>query len=272
MYRLRSFAISNFTNSRISILFRAVNLLLRSVFCGGGTSCGTVRCRPAGKYADIENVEQFYNELLAVAAANRKQIDPIANRIVFLGGNRVPAGQDWKVVDTFVGLKRNGLDIQFLDISFGDAIGEIGYLDYLKKHGVTVRFLKRRATLAHMGVMLVPDATANLLEHMSEPTLEIILNLIDEFQTLQPEIVHIWLNETGVFSGIAAVIAGVPTVVLSCKNLESIDNSTNQHQLNPAYRALSKCPTVEFISNKTGSAQSFSDLIDASRRSDCPAP
>ncbi len=60
--------------------------------------------------------------------------------------------------------------------------------------------------------------------------------LYEEFVALRPEIVHAWLDWDNVRAGIAAVLAGVPTIILSGRNLNPKHFQFYRPYMDAAYR------------------------------------
>jgi glycosyltransferase involved in cell wall biosynthesis len=92
-----------------------------------------------------------------------------------------------------------------------------------------------------------------------------IANLYWEFSELRPEIVHAWLDWSNVRAGLAAALAGVPKVLVSGRNLNPSHFALYASYMDPAYRALAKCPNVVILNNSNAGAHDYADWIGIAR-------
>jgi glycosyltransferase involved in cell wall biosynthesis len=84
-----------------------------------------------------------------------------------------------------------------------------------------------------------------------------ILSLYREFRTLRPEVVHAWLDWSNVRAGVAAVLAGVPRIILSGRNMNPSHFGLYQGYMDPAYKALLKHPSVILSNNSYAGAEDY---------------
>jgi glycosyltransferase involved in cell wall biosynthesis len=91
-----------------------------------------------------------------------------------------------------------------------------------------------------------------------------IVNLVREFNALKPEIVHAWLDWDNVRAGLAAVIAGVPRVIVSGRNLNPTHFAFYDTYMDPSYRALARTPNVKIINNSRAGADDYAKWIGIS--------
>jgi len=78
-----------------------------------------------------------------------------------------------------------------------------------------------------------------------------------EFIVRRPEIVHVWLDHINVVAGLAALLVGVPRIVLSCRSLSPVHFAFNQPYMRPVYRLLAKFPNVTFLNNSEAGAADY---------------
>ena len=95
-----------------------------------------------------------------------------------------------------------------------------------------------------------------------------VLRLALELMQLRPEVVHAWQDETTLKAGVAAVIAGVPKIVIRHGSLrppvrrKRSDRSVeNLRPLAECYRALLTLPNVRILNNSRAGADDYADWI-----------
>lgn len=86
---------------------------------------------------------------------------------------------------------------------------------------------------------------------------EEILNLVEEFKRRRPAVVHAWQDSTSIKVGIAAVIAGVPRIVLASRNLTPVNFGYYQEYMRSAYQALSEVDSIIFLNNSSAGAVDY---------------
>ncbi len=93
-----------------------------------------------------------------------------------------------------------------------------------------------------------------------------VTELTGEFLRLRPDVVHAWLDHANIWSAIAALLAGVPHIVLSTRNV----NPSNFPMIDaPYFRAwyqrLATSPRVRFIGNSRVGAEDYAQWMGVSR-------
>lgn len=87
-----------------------------------------------------------------------------------------------------------------------------------------------------------------------------------EFIERRPETVHIWLDHMNVIAGLAALLAGVPRIFLSCRSLSPAHFSFNEPHLRPIYQFLAKFPNVTFLNNSNAGAADYASWLGLTPR------
>src|SRR5262249_57772804 len=82
---------------------------------------------------------------------------------------------------------------------------------------------------------------------------------------LGDEVVQGWLDWDNVRAGLAAVLAGVPKIVLSCRNINPTHFNLYQPYMDAAYRALIQVPTVTLVNNSRAGADDYAAWIGMPR-------
>lgn len=89
-----------------------------------------------------------------------------------------------------------------------------------------------------------------------------ILRLTGVLERTRPQVLHAWLDQCNLIGGIAALLAGVPRILLSTRN----SNPTNFPRLlapymEEWYRILSRSHRVRFLANSRSGASSYASWI-----------
>lgn len=81
---------------------------------------------------------------------------------------------------------------------------------------------------------------------------------VEKIRQVRPAVVHCWLDDVNVAAGIAAVICGVPRIVLGGRSLSPTNFNFYQPYMRAAYRELVSLPQVTLINNSMAGARSYS--------------
>lgn len=90
-----------------------------------------------------------------------------------------------------------------------------------------------------------------------------VANLYHEIRALRPEVVHAWLDWSNVRAGLAAVLAGVPKVILSGRNLNPTHFAFSTDYFHPVYKALAQygAGRVTILNNSQAGADDYADWL-----------
>lgn len=83
-----------------------------------------------------------------------------------------------------------------------------------------------------------------------------------KFLVERPEVVHVFLDWTNVTAGLAAVMAGVPKIVLSCRNFNPTHLNYEDALLKPAYNYLRERSEVVILNNSQAGAEDYCRWLD----------
>jgi glycosyltransferase involved in cell wall biosynthesis len=194
--------------------------------------------------------------------AAKARADTVQRRVVHVCGNLQPGGAERQLVYTLEGLCRQNLEsVQLLchNLTPGTKHRYDFYLPAVAATGAKVREMRRRTTSIDFSSMPAP------LRHIARfvPT-GLALDISDlyrEFTELRPEVVHAWLDWDNVRAGPAAVLAGVPKVILSCRNINPSHFELYQPYMDAVYQALAQAPNVTLINNSRAGADDYADWI-----------
>ncbi|SVD68002.1 uncharacterized protein METZ01_LOCUS420856, partial [marine metagenome] len=89
-----------------------------------------------------------------------------------------------------------------------------------------------------------------------------ICRFTHEFWEAKPRVVHAWLDSTNIAAGLAAVITGVPKIVLGCRNVGPARVGLNRSYMKPLYRLLSRRKNVLFTNNSKAGSDDYKKWLD----------
>ena len=192
--------------------------------------------------------------------------DFIPGRVLLVSGNLAPGGAERQVANTLVGLSRQaGVEPMLLAHYLDDGANRHAFhLPRVRSAGVPAREIRR--VIAGERDPLLPQSLTAAASFLPSGLVIDIANLVLEFQALRPQVVHAWLDWDNIRAGLAAVVAGVPRVIISGRNLNPSHFRLYQPYMDAAYRALAMSPRVVFINNSRAGADDYADWIGIERR------
>jgi glycosyltransferase involved in cell wall biosynthesis len=179
----------------------------------------------------------------------------VERRVVLAISSLYNGGAERQVIYTAAGLRQRGLDDVHL------------LVEYLHNNGANAFYLQQ-AQAASASVTEVPNTenqhqswalqNSALFSVLHENLSSRVLNVAEYLHRLAPEVVHVSLDWTNVTVGLAAVLAGVPHIFLSGRNLSPFHFGFFNWFLYPAYRALARQPSVHLLNNSDIGALDYS--------------
>lgn len=213
--------------------------------------------------------EALYLELFrrSLALQAPEKITPIPNRVLLVNAGLAAGGAERQIVNTLIGLRDTGqCESAALLAEYIDHAPQLDFfLHELEQQGIEVAQVQHAVTLADDGLSTLPPSLAELAADLPAGILEEILNLVEEFRNRRPSVVHAWQDSTSIKAGIAAVIAGVPRIVLASRNVTPMNFTYYHAYMEPAYRALASQESVVFLNNSEAGATDYTNWLRLSR-------
>jgi glycosyltransferase involved in cell wall biosynthesis len=202
--------------------------------------------------------EAHFQAMLADTVPERA----IPGRVVLVCGSLQPGGAERQVVNTLVGLApvlgNENLTLLCDYLHAGAKERYDFYLPQARRSGATVREIRKDFSSKDP----LPPSFEKAARCLHPGLVADIAALYREFRVLQPEVVHAWLDWSNVRAGLAAVLAGVPRVLLSGRNLSPRHFALNADYYYPAYRALLECgDRVTWLNNSQAGANDYADWL-----------
>jgi glycosyltransferase involved in cell wall biosynthesis len=190
--------------------------------------------------------------------AKEATLDAVSGRVVLVCGSLQPGGAERQVVNTLLSLKSAPIESVTLlcdHLSPGTKECYDFYLPELQQADIVVRLVGEAQSAAEP----LPDAFAQtkILPSLRDD----VANYYRAFRRLRPEVVHAWLDWSNSRAGLAAVLAGVPRVILSGRNLSPRHFCLDQDYYRPVYQALASKPQIRIINNSLAGAKDYAQWI-----------
>ena len=196
-----------------------------------------------------------------------KPIEPLPGHIVIICGSLQPGGAERQVANTLIGLRSPQVkDVKLIcdRIHSNENEDYDFYLSLAKSSNWEVREIHKDWGDLHQDNL--PKYFYILEKYVNKKLAADVANLYYEFHRLRPEVVHAWLDWSNVRAGLAAILAGVPRIVLSGRNYSPRHFLLNTPYFHPAYRAIMKnnSSKVWLLNNSQAGAADYADWLSIS--------
>lgn len=213
--------------------------------------------------------EALYKELLQRARESAQSIGykAVSRRVLLVNAGLAAGGAERQIVNTLIGMKASGQceSVALLAEYIDHAPNLDFFLHELEVAGIEVSQVEHAISLSDDGLSSVQSEVADLLADIAPGLIEEVLNLVEEFRHRRPEVVHAWQDSSSIKAGIAAVIAGVPRIVLASRNVTPMNFTYYQDYMYPAYRALASLECVRFLNNSEAGAVDYTQWLGLPR-------
>lgn len=201
--------------------------------------------------------EKPMRELHKLGTVTPLVLAPVKGRVVHVCGSLAPGGAERQVANTLRHLSERNLESVHLlcdHLTPNTPEHFDFYLPLLSDAPVQVREIGKQT---YDGIPELEQLKRSFFSGYAHD----VSALIEEFRELRPEIVHTWLDWSNVRAGLAAVLAGVPKVVLSGRNLNPSHYALYQDYMLPAYQAMLKRQNVILINNSYAGARDYAKWL-----------
>lgn len=209
-------------------------------------------------------LQRGWNERQAESSLRPCRPDALPGSVVQVSDSLAPGGAERQVVYTALGLRNKGKEVavvcrqggsEYLDFyraAIADRVPTYT-LPHLADIWFSVGDPGQDACIASLAGRPVRRLLSFLPRHLSDE----ILALAVFYFRLRPQVVHCWQDHMNIVGGLAAVIAGVPEIVLSTHNMAPFRLAYNQPFLVPAYRFLLGIGNVRMFNNSAAGARDY---------------
>lgn len=182
-------------------------------------------------------------------------------KVVHLIGSLQPGGAERQLCNCVIGQHRQGLDVSVL-LLFKPAGEHDHFGELLLQEGIAVRVAGEhfdpRFKTAIKSVIGGEVALAAIPQEFCPWAIEIFGELL----VAQPDVFHSWLDHPNVWGGVGAVLANVPVIVLSTRNVNPTHfpylDSPYFHSM---YSQFAQLSNVRFINNSHAGADDYAQWL-----------
>jgi glycosyltransferase involved in cell wall biosynthesis len=168
-------------------------------------------------------------------------------------------GAERQMVNTVQGLRARGVDEVHLLVEYlRDAPENAFYLDRAERFAAAVHAAPKDDYGTSAWALQHPQ----FRDVLTDGLIGRILNAASVIKRLAPEIVQTSLDWTNITVGLAAVLAGVPKVFISGRNLSPIYFEFFQWFMYPCYRALAAHPNVQILNNSDAGRHDYAKWLE----------
>jgi len=153
---------------------------------------------------------------------------------------------------------------------FHDSVNELHYLPFLKQHGVKHIFASSPHKKCDESWLLKDENqwVAPLFEGMPAAFAGDVWAMFTHLMIERPAVLHCWLDNPNLIGAIAGILAGVPRIVLSGRNVNpSHFPYFHQTWFKDWYRTVLSHPSVTMVNNSTEGAHSYESWLKLPKRS-----
>ncbi len=219
------------------------------------------------KTVDEETISEKMLELLTRPRLGfGDPIDKSFPKTVHNIGSLGAGGAERQLVNFLIEMSKRGHHNQTLLTVYPPEGAAGHYAPLLSEHNIQLKTNNSPVTKA--GIKIIRDNFEIVQAIKSIPfSLNAwVLDLWVELSLERPAIAHFWLDHSNIWGGIAAVLAGVPKVILSGRNV----NPSNfpylyTDYMKPWYTWLMACDNVHMLNNSTEGAESYAAWLDLPR-------
>lgn len=218
----------------------------------------------AMEYLD-RRYRRVYRGLLRWRCEGEAIPDSLSGRtIMFVSGSLGPGGSERQTVATLRGLAARGYSsLALLCVHLADEVNNF-YRHLLEGCPMTISELRRDQGWPHGdGASGETPTGAHVvgLPGRLPPELEEIRLYAREILARKPAVVHTWLDEVNIKAGLAAMIVGVPRIVLSTRSVAPDNFAIFRSYMREGYRALLRHPRVVLLNNSQAGARDYEQWL-----------
>jgi len=228
-----------------------------------------------GAMASVKVLGALFERVLEVRRASAPAVSRDTGALLLLTGSLGSGGAERQFVTTAVGLRgmslgqrrlQDGLTLDSVNVmarSLRDRKDGAFFLADLQHAGVPVRSYRELPDFAGDLATSAVRPALSALGFLPWSTAEAVIKLTDQLRSMKPEVVHIWQDGLVYAAGLAALLAGVPRIILSGRSTPPPDRRDNYLvEYDVIYRSLLSAPGVKLSVNSRYAANRYATWLD----------
>ena len=212
---------------------------------------------------DILAPERLFGLVRQVAETSVTPYEPVPRRVVAISSTLAPGGAERQLVTMLSGLSEPTfqLDLSLFCTSLAPRYRRDFFLPVLDGTSIDIVVLNFDAVTDYITEPEVAPF-APIIRHFPPDMVAPIAFWLREFRRRQPEVVHAWQDSTNLMAVVAALLAGVPRIILCCRSVRP-DNPRRRLRrfMKDAYQAVLSHPSVVMSNNSRAGANDYADWL-----------
>lgn len=212
---------------------------------------------------DVLVPEALFGRVRELADSQVEAYVPVRRRVATVSSSLAGGGAERQLVNMLRGLgdPAYGLELSLFCISLARRTRRDFFLPLLQDVPVEIVALEEGALATYLSAPEVAPY-ARLIKAFPSDMVAPIAFWLAEFRRRRPEIVHAWQDATNLTAVAAALLAGVPRIVLSTRSVRP-DNPRRRlkRYMQHGYRAVLGHPSVVLSNNSRAGADDYADWL-----------
>jgi glycosyltransferase involved in cell wall biosynthesis/Tfp pilus assembly protein PilF len=217
----------------------------------------------AGAVEQILVPERLFDLVRRIADTQVVPYKPVPRRLVTISATLAAGGAERQLVTMLNGLcdPRFSLDLSLFCTSLSPRYRRDFYLPTLEGTGIDIVMPDPASTLEYLSAPEVMPY-AEIIRHFPPDMVGPIAFWLGEFRRRRPQVVHAWQDLTSLMAVVAALLAGVPRIVLCCRSVRP-DNPRRRLRrfMKEAYQAVLSHPSVVLSNNSRAGADDYAEWL-----------
>jgi len=226
--------------------------------------------RKRSQVTSISVLSRLFEEVLAERDISQRANGHALGSLAMLTGSLGSGGAERQLVNVAIGLsKMNGAGprpvrgpIRVMARSLKTRVDARFFMPQLHEAGVPVTEIE---TLPQYGGNIATSSVrpyVSALKFLPYPVSNGAIRLTDYLRQLNPDVVQIWQDGMVYTSGLAALLAGVPRIILTLRTMPPVDRGSSNHPEYPViYKSLLRAPGVTMSVNSRFAAERYGDWL-----------
>ena len=215
---------------------------------------------------------QFPDVMFAPLVHHLGGVRPQNDKLVFhVSSSLASGGAERQVALTVARLAaiREAEPVELIVDDLDSRHGRDFFLSELDEAGVPIHVLRELSATGPWRDLLAIDPTqrqaVRSLAALPDDLRRLSLGLFVLFRNRRPRVVHLWQDMIAVAGGLAAVLAGVPRVILGVRSTRPIEHQRARPYFWSAYRALLQRDGVDMVANSAHGARDYEAWLHLDR-------
>ncbi|MBV8192208.1 MAG: tetratricopeptide repeat protein [Alphaproteobacteria bacterium] len=212
---------------------------------------------------DILIPERLFTVVRETADSRVKPYAPVPRRVIAVSSSLAGGGAERQLVNMLRGLSdlQCGLELALFCISLARRTRRDFFLPLLQGTAVEIVTPNESAATSYLEAAEVAPYR-RLIQAFPTDMVVPIAFWLAEFRRRRPEVVHAWQDGTNLTAVVAALLAGVPRIILGARSVRP-DNPRRRLKrfMQEAYRAVIGHPGVVLSNNSRAGANDYADWL-----------